>query len=637
MRSNFLRAVSVFCVFCCFFLTNYLSAADLKAIEAGSYEEWGLARRVIMHTPGNELQLGIYHPDAALFERVFSIDKASLEHKNYISLLEKNGAKVHTVVETLLQGTLDENGNPKESKELDELRKFARQFITVDATSISAEEQKNQEKYLDGVMKQLDPKELVSIILNQPVIKLAKTEINTGYSATYEMKPVMNLYFCRDQMITTDRGVVINKMNSPQREFETRIMKFVLIKLGITPIYEVTGDGRLEGGDFLVAGENVLIGQGVRTNEEGIRQLLENDVFGKKRVIVVKDSWKNQVQMHLDTYFNIINKNLAVCVDTRLRNGENQPSEKMLVKVDVYEFVGEKYVQKVKNADFQDYIEKELKMKIIPVTNDDQLKYGINFLTIAPNKILGIDGVSSEYKTTLKNAGVDAIWMDFSNLTGGYGAAHCATQVVQREKSQIQANVEVYSDSNVQKRWTEIAMQVKKATSDLADKKVTEGLDKLMSLNAEMALISDKYPLYKSSVKELQRMVNELSDSLKQPDSEKSGETLKNFVSLLESISSGKIHDEKLCQLLKKAHSSFSNLAGLIGQQGSDVEKTQSEILTIQREMESAAKQSPVYASVIEEISKSASNIRFSVLQGDYKQAGERTESVLKLLKSIVE
>jgi len=37
------------------------------------------------------------------------------------------------------------------------------------------------------------------------------------------------------------------------------------------------------------------------------------------------------------------------------------------------------------------------------------------------------------YDIALAAEGVDATWMNFSNLTGGYGAAHCTTQVIRRE------------------------------------------------------------------------------------------------------------------------------------------------------------------------------------------------------------
>ena len=82
---------------------------------------------------------------------------------------------------------------------------------------------------------------------------------------------------------------------------------------------------------------------------------------------------------------------------------------------------------------FQKFLEEDLKMKLIPVSNADQLKYGINFVSVGARKILAIDGVSEGYKQRLANEGVDVTWMNFYNLTGGYGAAHCTTQVIRRE------------------------------------------------------------------------------------------------------------------------------------------------------------------------------------------------------------
>jgi arginine deiminase len=225
-------------------------------------------------------------------------------------------------------------------------------------------------------------------------------------------------------------------MNSEQRAVETRIMGFVLRKLGIEPLYEVTGEGRLEGGDFLPAGDTAFIGQGLRTNAEGVRQLLEHNVFGVPRVVVVKEPWHSQDQMHLDTYFNILSPNRAVLVAERMdqRDATGQvvrparPDRRC--KVDVYELRDGKYERTQQDGDFQAFLEEEMGFELVPVSNEDQLDYGINFLCVGPNRILGIDGVSSTYKAALK--GVRATWMDFSNLTGGYGAAHCCTQVLRR-------------------------------------------------------------------------------------------------------------------------------------------------------------------------------------------------------------
>jgi arginine deiminase len=389
-----------------------------------------------MHTPGDEVFMGILHPAAALYEKPFSLKIADAEHVAYIKRLRGQGAKVYRVVEILLEGTLDEQGYAKPGPDLDALREFAGEILKIDTSALKEDEKAEQKTYKEDILSQLSPYELVKIILQRPVVHLKETNTNTGLSATYEVSPVMNLYFLRDQMITTAKGVVISKMNSVQRAPETDIVKFVLSKMGIIPIYEMKGDGRLEGGDYFSAGEVALIGQGLRTNAEGVRQLLENRVFGTPMVAVVKDNWNNQEEMHLDTYFNIIGPKLAVMVDLRINiPGKEAELKGISSKVDVYKLGENGYEIEIRDMDFQKYLEKQLGYKIIPVSRKDQNLYGINFLTVAPNKIFAIDGVSKAYKQTLKESGVDATWMDFGELTKGYGAAHCTTQVLLREKA----------------------------------------------------------------------------------------------------------------------------------------------------------------------------------------------------------
>jgi arginine deiminase len=390
-----------------------------------------------MHTPGEELFAGVIHPEAALFERAFDVAGAAAEHRACIDLLRKHGARVHTVVGTLLAGTVDERGHAVSGPALDALRELARDFLTVDASALGTEAQAEQARYKQTTLAALHPRELVSIILQCPTVRLRPSLVaNTRYAASYEMAPVMNLYFCRDQQITTARGVVVGRMNSEQRRVETKIMGFVLRKLGIRPIYEVTGEGRLEGGDFLPCGDTALIGQGLRTNAEGVRQLLEARVFGVPRVAVVKDPWKNQDQMHLDTYFNILGPSQAVLVEERMDVRDKsgaviQPARPdRRCKVDVYLLENGQYRRTGVDLDFQAFLENELGFRLTPVSSQDQLKYAINFLCLDPERILGVSGASRQYLARLK--GIAATWMDFSNLTGGYGAAHCCTQVLHR-------------------------------------------------------------------------------------------------------------------------------------------------------------------------------------------------------------
>ena len=178
--------------------------------------EWLKAGDVLMHTPGQELFNGVIHPSAGLFEDYFDVDKAAEEHRGYISILEKNGIKVHTV-----QDVLNEVG-------IDSLRALAQNVLVYDISSIPDEDAEKTEAYRLEVLQKMSRHDLIRCILLQPTVKLSKCDNNTGYEAQYIQNPLMNLYFTRDQSITTPRGHVICSMNSSQRAPETEIINFVM-------------------------------------------------------------------------------------------------------------------------------------------------------------------------------------------------------------------------------------------------------------------------------------------------------------------------------------------------------------------------------------------------------------------------
>ena len=382
-----------------------------------------------MHEPTDELFLGVIHPDAALFSDYFDIELAAKEHEAYRKALEKVGAKVLTVREILLEGTLDKAGRPVEGKELSELRAFASKFLTYNTSKIP-EEAKAQERYKRMIIDRANPKDLVKMIMLQPEIVLNYTESNTGFAATYIQRPIMNIFFMRDQMISTAKGIVIGRMNSAQRQLECEIAEFCLNKIGFPPIYHIDGENAyLEGGDFLPFGDYAFIGRGLRTTQEAIDQLMENDLLGCNKVVVVKDVWGEQEQMHLDTYFNIIDRDLCTLSEDRYLAAKSDPQ---YLKIDIWEREGanEPYRKAFSDISFVDFIEDELKMKVIPIQRADELTYANNFLNVAPRKIMAVAGQSVELQDAFKANFVDVTWVPLSNLTKGYGAAHCMTQIL---------------------------------------------------------------------------------------------------------------------------------------------------------------------------------------------------------------
>ena len=382
--------------------------------------EWLKAGDILMHTPGQELFDGVIHPSAGLFENYFDVDKAAAEHRNYISMLEANGIRVHCVMDIL-----GEVG-------IDSLRAIADSVLVYDISNIKDESAQSTEKYRQDILSLMSRHDLIRCILLRPTVKLFRNYKNTGYEAQYIHSPIMNLYFTRDQSITTPRGHVICNMNSVQRESETDIIELCYDHLGLKPVLRIKGEGRLEGGDYIPAGTVSFIGCGMRTNDEGIRQMMEADAFGHDTVVVVRDHKFWQMQMHLDTHFNIIDRNLCAMVRSRL---DAQPSQPEYDTCDIWvRQPGTKdYSLWRRDEPFVDYI-RSRGFEIIPIDYDDEMHYANNFLTIAPRHIMAVDGQSEELQQRFRDAGVTVEWIPLESLIDGYGAAHCMTQVLQREE-----------------------------------------------------------------------------------------------------------------------------------------------------------------------------------------------------------
>ena len=379
--------------------------------------EWSKAAVILMHTPGQELFNGVIHPSAGLFEDYFDVDKAAAEHRNYIKMLQKNGIKVYTV-----QQILEETG-------IDSLRALAGELLQYDVSTLD-DDAVAADRYKKDVIAKMSRADLIRCILLQPTVVLYKTDMNTGYEAQYVQNPLMNLYFTRDQSISTPRGHVICNMNSLQREPEADIISLCYAHLGLKPILRIQGEGRLEGGDYLPAGTLSFIGCGMRTNDEGIRQLMDADAFGHDTVVVVRDHKFWQMQMHLDTYFNIIDNDLCTLTSSRL-NAQKDDPEYVTCDLWVRAPGTKKYTLLQKDRSFVEFLQD--RFEIIPIDSEDEMHYANNFLTIAPRHIMAVGGQSKALQQRFAEAGVKVEWIPLESLIDGYGAAHCMTQVLKRQ------------------------------------------------------------------------------------------------------------------------------------------------------------------------------------------------------------
>ena len=217
-------------------------------------------------------------------------------------------------------------------------------------------------------------------------------------------------------------------------------MKQVFKNLGVNIIGEVK-DGYLEGGDFFVAKEDLsMCGLGLRTDAEGIKYLMENDLLGTRYMAICLDEKDlDQQRMHLDTYFNILNDRNAVVIDF----DEVSRREKKNVNRRVYYFdndessnVIESDRDIIKNKigkyklikiydDFYKFLD-DINFNYIKVTHEEQKQYMINFLNIGNNTVIS---VNKNLENKVKDLGIIVKYFDCQPILNMYGGMHCMTQV----------------------------------------------------------------------------------------------------------------------------------------------------------------------------------------------------------------
>ena len=410
------------------------------------------AKTILVHISKMESFICSLNPAASLYEDVTDEDKIRDCFTKLKEYLKTQNINLITVEDALLL----------EDKR-DELMKLAEESLNYERETNIEEEKKNLDKdspskrkrsidkyefnssdqYKEKVLKKFSKKNLLNVILTRPTMKLKRIETDTYIESTsITFCPLGNLVFCRDQQITTKKGVVIGRSRTSQRKYEHKIMKQVFKNLNVEPIGEVI-DGYLEGGDFFVARENLsMLGVGLRTNMVAANYLMENDLLGTRYMAICYDeNDKDQQRMHLDTYFNILNdtnvmvidfeqvgKEVNKQIDRKVYYFDNDKDAKEIEiesnNFNIQNKVGEYKLVKIFES-FYEFLEK-MGFKYTKITNQEQKEYMINFLNIGNNTVIS---VNKNLENKVKDLGITVKWFDCQPILNMYGGMHCMTQV----------------------------------------------------------------------------------------------------------------------------------------------------------------------------------------------------------------
>ncbi len=407
--------------------------------------EWDSLNHVLMHLPGNEITYAMFAPTAFLFERPFNYSSAVNEHLHLQQILKENGIKVD-ILSDLVEKTAETDHDFREN-----LENIVRSRIHFYGTVESLE---NAQRYLENNIGHIDSRSLFEALIMELSIDLKKYVTGIEYPTVYSNLPLANLYFMRDQQAVSN-GVIIGNMRMQQRRKETEITSFIFKNIFKENIRKIE-NGYFEGGDFIPAGNFALIGTGNRTDHAGALDAMNSGALNFEEIALIQNPVYDlmndndvMMNMHLDTYFNIPANGLAITSETLIRNAH----------ADIYVRNDGVYTKEYE-TNFYDYIKRK-GYDIINLGISEQLSYSSNFLTLKNKKIIAIDTKKiikkllgeNVFNDMIKQAvlkdiekrdkvfpdnkeiseyGIDVIKIDLSELTGGYGGAHCMTSALNR-------------------------------------------------------------------------------------------------------------------------------------------------------------------------------------------------------------
>jgi arginine deiminase len=398
------------------------------------YSEIGKLKAVLLHRPGKELEnLTPTRLKELLFDDIPYLELAQKEHDVLASVLEENGVEVLYVTK-LLEETLAQSEDLLEEF-LDDIMKYN------NVTSNSLAER------IKAYLKSFSLEELIEKVVSGVRLE----EIKLGYSSLASMvrrefpfmiRPMANLYFQRDPVVTIGQGVTINRMSTNIRRRESLLMSYVykyhpdFKKYDIPRYYDLEDPFFIEGGDIAILSSKVIaMGISQRTEPEAV-ELLASRLFNSDEpfeTILAFEIPESRAFMHLDTVFTMLDHDKFVV----------HPKVQGVVKL--FSIKPSKSGIKISSEEGElgKVLQKYLKLPSIqiikcggddPVVQDrEQWSDGSNTLCISPGVVIAY---SRNYVTNslIREAGVKVIEIPSSELSRGRGGPRCMTMPIVREK-----------------------------------------------------------------------------------------------------------------------------------------------------------------------------------------------------------
>ena len=211
--------------------------------------------------------------------------------------------------------------------------------------------------------------------------------------------------YTHDPCIVSNKGVILCSMGKDDRRSEVPAVESYFKSLDIPILGKIKKPGNLEGGDVVWINErSVAVGEGYRSNSEGIKQLKEllSDLVDNV-ISVPLPHWTGPLDcLHLMSLLSPIDKDLFLVYSRLLP------------------------------VPFLKYLSL-LKIKLIHVPDNEYDSMGCNVLAVAPKKVIMLEG-NPETKKMLEKNKVEVFCYDGSEISlKGAGGPTCLTRPFLRQ------------------------------------------------------------------------------------------------------------------------------------------------------------------------------------------------------------